>query len=108
MPPAVSAEYGGYIASFSCAGCHGEGLSGGSIVGAPPGFPNAANLTPSGEVVAWTEADFKKAVQTGVTPAGKTLNPFMPYQTFVNLTDDEVQALWLYVHSVPVRPAGTH
>ena len=108
VPPAVSAAYGGYMASFSCAGCHGDGLSGGVIVGAPPSFPQAANLTPSGEVAGWTAADFKKAIQTGVTPAGKTLDPFMPYATFAHLTDDEVQALWLYVHSVPARPAGTH
>jgi hypothetical protein len=32
----------------------------------------------------------------------------MPYKTFANLTTDEVQALWLYVHSVPARPAGPH
>jgi hypothetical protein len=59
-------------------------------------------------VGAWTEADFQKAVQTGVTPSGKKLNPFMPSATFTNLTNDEVQALWLYVHSVPARPAGRH
>jgi mono/diheme cytochrome c family protein len=108
ITPAVSADYGKYLVSISCAGCHGEGLSGGHVSGTPPSFPSAANLTPSGEVGAWTEADFQKAVQTGVTPSGKTLNPFMPYQTFKNLTNDEVQALWLYVHSVPARPAGTH
>ena len=107
VAPAVSADYGKYLVSISCAGCHGEGLSGGKIPDAPPSFPPAANLTPSGEVGAWTEADFAKAVQTGVTPSGKTLNPFMPYGSFKNLTDDEVQALWLYVHSVPARPAGT-
>ena len=108
VAPAVSADYGKYMVSVSCAGCHGEGLSGGPIPGTPPSFPKAANLTPSGEVGAWTEADFQKAVQTGVTPSGKTLNPFMPYKTFANLTSDEVQALWLYIHSVPARPAGTH
>jgi cytochrome c553 len=108
ITPAVSAAYGKYLASLSCAGCHGEGLSGGHVPGTPPSFPSAANLTPSGEVGGWTEADFQKAIQTGVTPAGQTLNPFMPYQTFANLTPDEVQALWLYVHSVPARAAGTH
>ncbi len=108
ITPAVSAEYGKYMVSVSCAGCHGEGLSGGHVPGTPPSFPSAANLTPSGEVGAWTEAQFQTAVQTGMTPAGKKLVPFMPYQTFANLTNDEVQALWLYVHSVPSRPAGTH
>lgn len=108
ITPAVSADYGKYMVSVSCAGCHGDGLSGGHVPGTPPSFATAANLTPSGEVGAWSEADFQKAVQTGVAPSGKKLDPFMPYQTFVNLTNDEVQALWLYVHSVPSRPAGTH
>jgi mono/diheme cytochrome c family protein len=108
MSPAVSAEYGGYMVSFSCAGCHGDGLSGGPIVGAPPDFPLAANLTPSDEVGAWTEADFRRAIQTGMTPSGKKLKPEMPHTTFVNLTDDEVKALWLYGHALPARPTGTH
>ena len=106
--PAVSAVYGKYLASIACAGCHGDGLSGGPIPGAPPSFPPAANLTPSGEVGGWSAADFQKALQTGVTPAGKTLNEFMPYKVFADLTSDEVQALWLYIHSMPARPAGTH
>ena len=107
ITPAVSAQYGQYMASVSCNGCHGPGMSGGHVPGTPPSFANAANLTPSGEVAGWSQADFQKAIQTGVTPAGKTLDSFMPYKTFANLTNDEVQALWLYVHSLPARPAGT-
>jgi mono/diheme cytochrome c family protein len=108
ITPAVSADYGKYMVSIACAGCHGEGLSGGQVPGTPPSFPKASNLTPSGEVGAWTEAGFQKAIQTGVTPSGDKLDPFMPFQKLANLTNDEVQALWLYVHSVPARPAGTH
>jgi mono/diheme cytochrome c family protein len=107
ITPAVNADYGRYMASLSCTGCHGPGLSGGHVPGTPPSFKDAANLTPSGEVGAWTEADFAKTIQTGMTPSGKQLDSFMPYKTFVNLTSDEVQALWAYVHSVPARPAGT-
>jgi hypothetical protein len=50
----------------------------------------------------------QKPIQTGVAPSGKTLNEFMPFKTIANLTNDNVQALWLYVHSVPARPAFTH
>jgi mono/diheme cytochrome c family protein len=107
ITPAVNAEYGKYLVSVDCQGCHGPGLSGGHVPGTPPSFPNAANLTASGEVGSWSEADFAKAIQTGVTPSGKQLNEFMPYKTLVNLTADEVQALWAYVHSVPARPNGT-
>jgi mono/diheme cytochrome c family protein len=107
ITPGPTAEYGDYIVSVTCQGCHGPGLSGGHIPGTPPDFPIAANLTPSGEVGGWTEADFAKAVRTGVTPTGRELNELMPYKTFANLTDDEVHALWTYIHSVPAKPAGT-
>jgi mono/diheme cytochrome c family protein len=107
ITPGPTAEYGAYIVSVTCQGCHGPGLSGGHVPGTPPDFPIAANLTPSGEVGGWTEADFTKTIRTGVTPSGRTLNPFMPYAVFKNLTDDEAHALWLYIHSVPARPAGT-
>jgi mono/diheme cytochrome c family protein len=107
ITPGPTAEYGAYIVSVTCQGCHGPGLSGGHVPGTPPDFPIAANLTPSGEVGGWTEADFTKTVRTGVNPTGRTLDPFMPYKDFANLTDDEVHALWLYIHSVPAKPAGT-
>ncbi|MEP7356034.1 MAG: c-type cytochrome [Anaerolineales bacterium] len=107
ITPGPTAEYGAYIVSITCQGCHGAGLSGGHIPGTPPDFPKAANLTPSGEVSGWAEADFAKAIRTGITPTGRQLAPEMPWQTFVNLTDDEVSALWQYVHTVPARPAET-
>jgi hypothetical protein len=68
----------------------------------------ANGRSPSAVAAAWTQADFQKAIQTGGTPSGKKLDLFMPYQAYVNLTNDEVKALWPYVHSVPSRPAGTH
>ena len=38
VSPAVSADYGNYMASFSCAGCHGAGLSGGHVPARRPAF----------------------------------------------------------------------
>lgn len=103
----VSAEYGKYLANVAgCTGCHGPGLSGGKVPGAPPDVPPALNLTPGGELVAWTEADFVKALRTGVTPSGHQINPFMPWKNYAQMTDDELSALWLFVKSVPAKPAG--
>ncbi|MBI3763866.1 MAG: c-type cytochrome [Chloroflexi bacterium] len=103
----VTAEYGGYLVSVSCQGCHGPGLSGGLIPGAPPDAPPARNLTPSGELVGWSEADFITAVTTGKTPDGGQLNEWMSYKTFSGLTDDELKALWAYLKTVPAKEAGT-
>jgi mono/diheme cytochrome c family protein len=108
VTPDVSMAYGQYLTAIACTGCHGEGLSGGPIPGAPPDFLPAANLTPSGEVGGWTESDFINTIRTGQTPSGRELVGDMPWQTFAKMTDDELRAIWLYIDSVPARPAGTH
>ena len=55
----VTVVYGAYLAT-ACAGCHGEGFSGGVIPGVPPEWPEAANLTPDVDtgVGLWSEDDF--------------------------------------------------
>ena len=93
VQPGPTVAYGKYLASASCVGCHGAGLSGGPIPGAPPEFPAAANLTKGGDLGAWSDADFIKTIRTGVNPKGKTLDEFMPWKNLKNLTDDELKAL---------------
>lgn len=106
--PGISLAYGTYLGNIAgCTGCHGPGLSGGPIPGAPPDWPQAANLTPSGVVGGWTEAQFIATLRTGVDPDGKQLVDEMPWRYYAQLTDDELKALWLFVHSVPPREAGT-
>jgi mono/diheme cytochrome c family protein len=108
VEPGPTVEYGYYLAQLSCMGCHGPGLSGGPIVGAPPDFPPAANLTPGSEVGSWSEEDFVQTIRTGVNPAGHELNPVMPWMVFSNLTDEELHAIWLYLESVPAKEFGNH
>jgi mono/diheme cytochrome c family protein len=108
IPPAVSVEYGRYLATVGgCVGCHGPGLSGGRVPGVPPDFPPAANITPSGAIGQWTEADFFKALREGKRPNGAPINPFMPWQASGKMTDDEIRAVWRFLRSVPPRPTGT-
>jgi mono/diheme cytochrome c family protein len=108
MTPEVTVEYGEYLANISgCTGCHGPGLSGGLIPGAPPDWPQAANLTPSGAVGQWSEMDFLQTIRTGVNPDGKQLVDEMPWKNYRNMSDDELKALWAFVHSVPAKPAGS-
>ena len=104
VPIGVTAPYGGYLVSVSgCHDCHGAQLAGGKS--AKPGAKNAPNLTPGGELSAWTDAQFVNTIRTGVTPGGHALNPAeMPWKHFNNYSDDELKAVFLYLQSLPTLP----
>ncbi|MFB6347177.1 MAG: c-type cytochrome [bacterium] len=106
--PAVSLQYGKYLAS-SCKGCHGENLSGGPIPGVPPSWPRAPNLTPHETGLAdWTYDEFVTMMRKGKTPGGRTVNSqYMPWKNFRHMSDTEVKALWTYLESLEARPTGS-
>jgi len=110
-PPApergVTAKYGEYLAGL-CTICHGPGFSGGPIPGTPPDDPPALNITPAGEVGAWDFEGFLTAMRTGVTPSGRQLrDEYMPYASlFGDMTDEEWEAIWLYLQTLPPREYG--
>lgn len=106
VKPAVTAEYGRYIAlTGGCIGCHGTGLSGGPIPGLPPNAPHAANITPTG-IGKWSDGEFFRALRVGKRPDGSTINRLMPWRLTSLMTDDEIKALLLYLRSVPPKPTG--
>jgi mono/diheme cytochrome c family protein len=100
-PVGVSVEYGTYLVNVSgCHDCHGSKLSGGKS--ADPTSKKAPNLTPGGDLIKWQEADFMKAIRTGVKPDGKKLDPKqMPWEHFKNFSDDEIKAIFIYLQSLP-------
>lgn len=104
---APTAEFGGYLAT-GCFGCHGHGLAGGPIPGAPPEFPPGANLTPDPEtgLGTWSEGDFTRAMREGIRPDGTEIDPFMPVQLTSQMTDTEIRALWLHLQSLEPTPYG--
>ncbi|MGD8731438.1 MAG: c-type cytochrome [Anaerolineales bacterium] len=96
----ANAEFGAYMAT-SCMGCHGTDFSGGAVPGSPPDAPQAANLTPAGDLGNWTQAEFINTMHTGLTPEGKTLDPsVMPWPISNAMTDVELEALWMYLSSL--------
>jgi len=100
LSPGPTAEYGRYITVVGgCTYCHGDNLAGGIKEG-PPGTPASANLRPDGPTASWTEADFVTALRTGTRPDGTVINPFMPWRATRLMTDDEIQAVWLYLRSL--------
>ena len=104
----ATVEYGEYLVNIGgCHECHGSELAGGP-------FPDPSiqvispNLTPGGELNAWSEEDFMTAIRTGVTPSGHQLKPeLMPWNEIGGLNDDELKAIWLYLQSLPKLPQYT-
>lgn len=107
VPAEASTDYGAYL-STSCTGCHQSNLAGGVVPGSAPDAPLSANLTPSGHLGNWTLEDFKNTLRSGVTPEGKVLDPqVMPWPITAQMTDVEIEALWLYLRSLPpAMPSG--
>ena len=106
IAPAVSAEYGRYLA-VGCTGCHNPSFSGGKIDAGPPDWPPAANLTPhaSGRLAKWSETDFITTLRTAHRPDGTELNIVMP-RNFGKMNDTELKALWAYLKTLPAKPTG--
>lgn len=101
IPEGPTAEYGKYLVDAGvCRQCHGDNLGG--QTGGPGPTPN---LTRSGELGKWTQADFVKVIRTGVRPDGRTLSTFMPWEHMKGLTDVELEAMWAYLQTVPAVAA---
>jgi mono/diheme cytochrome c family protein len=108
VPEAATALHGGYVAN-ACIGCHGAGLSGGRIPGAPPEWPAAANLTPgAGSAMAhYADADaFIRMLRTGRRPDGSAVDRVMPFESLQALNDTDAQALYLHLKGLAPRAAG--
>ena len=106
-PPSVAdATLGKHIAQ-TCSGCHGDAFAGGPIVGGPPDWPPAANLTPTG-LAGWTYDDFERALKEGKSKNGVALREPMATMPKLakNMTETELHALWAYIKDLPPQPTG--
>jgi mono/diheme cytochrome c family protein len=99
-------QLGEYVGA-TCTGCHGAGFSGGRIPGSPPDWPAATNLTRGGPLADWDEYEFITTMRTGITPDGRELpNQYMPWRVFGQMTDEELQGLFVYLQSLPATETG--
>ncbi len=107
VAPSAAPEFGKYVLRLQCQGCHGETLSGGKLSGAP-GLPIPLNLTPDDEtgLGKWTYADFTTAMRTGKRPDGRMIDPFMPWDAYAAMSEDELTAVWTYLRAQPARKFG--
>lgn len=88
-------ELGGYLASTSCIGCHGQDFSGKEAED-----PNCPPSPPLDASAAWELNEFVNAIRTGVNPGGRELNDqCMPWSAFSRMTDTELEALYKYIRT---------
>jgi mono/diheme cytochrome c family protein len=98
-PKGPTAEFGAYIISYNdCRDCHGEKLDG-HPTGPGPAGPNLR------VVQAWTTEQFIATIRTGVDPTGHALQPPMPWKIYAHLDDDELTAVYQYLHGLPAVTA---
>lgn len=107
----ASVARGAHLAhTRGCTGCHGDTLGGMHLIDAGPVMQvYTPNLTPGGVLPQLDGAAFEHAVRHGVGRRGQPLI-LMPARDYMLLSNDDVAALYAYLHSVPaqidVQPAS--
>ncbi|RDC64840.1 cytochrome c [Adhaeribacter pallidiroseus] len=97
----ISANYGQYIA-VGCVGCHRENYKGGEPL--VPGSPVVPNITKTGNIGKWTEAEFINTLRTGKTPEGKQMDPRnMPWTMTKEFSDTEIKSVYLFLKNLPAE-----
>jgi cytochrome c553 len=115
-PPAGTAEYGKYMVDvIGCRSCHGSELQGRVETGqpGPPAGPNLTLIIPQ-----WTEEEFMTFFNTGTLPGGGKVpivtmasgfsEPRMNWPMVRAVTtDDELKAMYAYLHGLPTVVSPT-
>jgi mono/diheme cytochrome c family protein len=115
-PQADTPEYGKYLVDIiGCRDCHGEQLQG-RVENGQPGPPPGPNLTLI--IPQWTEEQFMTFFNTGRLPGGGTVpiltlnngfsEPKMPWPVVrATTTDDDLKAMFTYLHALPAVEGPT-
>ncbi len=86
-----------------CAACHttegGKPFAGGLAFKLPFGTIYSSNITPDREngIGAWSDAEFVRAMRSGVGRHGEDLYPALPYASYALLSSDDVLAIRAYL-----------
>jgi mono/diheme cytochrome c family protein len=68
-----------------------------------PGKVYAPNITPDRETGAgtWSDDQLARAIREGVGHDGRALFPFMPFEDFRALSDEDLASIIVYIRSIP-------
>ena len=104
--PDTTADYGRYLTLIGgCQTGHNPAMSGGERAGSEPGSPLAANLTPAG-IGSYTEADFVRVLREGKGLGGRVITDFMPWKSSGRMTDEGINASWLFLKTLEPKEMG--
>jgi alcohol dehydrogenase (quinone), cytochrome c subunit len=99
---------GQYLAAIgNCVSCHtvagAAQLAGGVPFETPFGVIYSTNITPDSNtgIGSWSAADFRRAMHEGIAADGSHLFPAFPYTAFTKVSDEDVDAIYAYLRSVP-------
>ena len=104
------AQRGAYLAKAGgCVGCHTEKkdgavpYAGGRELKTPFGTFYGPNITPHPHagIGRWTEADFLRALRSGMRPDGAHYFPAFPYPSFTLIQDADARDLWAFLRALP-------
>jgi len=108
---------GFYLATIAhCMECHTpmgpRGREFGSKLGTggfefpgPWGVSVSRNITQSKTkgIGAWSDAEIKRAITTGVSKDGSKLKPPMAFHSYAKMTAEDLDAVVAYLHTVPAK-----
>lgn len=108
-------KHGEYLArAGDCIACHtakgGKSFAGGLPMSLPIGTIYSSNITPDKDagIGNWSFEDFDRLMRTGVTKAGYTVYPAMPYPSYSRISTEDMHALYAYfMHGVQPDPTPT-
>jgi len=89
-----------------CAACHttrgGKPFAGGLPFKLPFGTIYSSNITTDNDhgIGAWTDAEFVRAVRSGVGQHGENLYPAFPYTSYALLSTDDILAIRAYLRTL--------
>jgi len=68
----------------------------------------AANITPhrADGIGTWTDDEIKRAITQGISRDGRMLLPVMAYPYYHNISDEDLDALIIYLRSLPPQSSN--
>jgi mono/diheme cytochrome c family protein len=99
----------------NCIGCHTEdregavAYAGGRALKTPFGTFYGPNITPDRDagIGRWSEADFIRAMRSGVRTDGAAYFPAFPYPSYTKISDIDLSDMWAYLRTIkPEKPAS--
>jgi len=111
-------DRGKYLAhAADCGSCHsrpgGAPFSGGEALKTPFGKIYAPNITSDRKtgIGNWTRDDFVRTLREGINKKGELLYPAMPYSNYTRMSDEDIDAIWAYIRTIPpvhnIAPGNT-